>query len=44
MRIPGNPGAISGAAADLDGVAGAIGGDQGDLDGKASAVAAPGSW
>jgi uncharacterized protein YukE len=44
MRIPGSPGALDAAAADLDGAARALGVDKGDLDGKASALTAPGHW
>jgi uncharacterized protein YukE len=44
MRIPGNPGALGSAAADLDAVAGALGRDKGELDGKASSLTATGQW
>jgi uncharacterized protein YukE len=44
MRIPGSPGALGAAAADLDAAAGALGRDRGDLDRRASALTAPGQW
>jgi hypothetical protein len=44
MRIPGSPGALGSAAADLDGVARALGQDKGELDGTASSLTATGQW
>lgn len=44
MRIPGEPGTISAAAADLLGVIRALGRDKGDLDRTANNLTMPGHW